>query len=121
MSRNLSSSLPHRRRSDPMQAFDALPQPLRIWMAGAVLPWSPASCRRIWVKAAAEGASPDAILARLDRAEASTLSRDRLSRHRPDRHSQDRHGQDRHRQDRHRHDRHRPTDAHFDHQQERAE
>lgn len=42
-------------------------------------PWSPASCRRIWQKARAEGASLEAILARLDRAEQATLSRDRLS------------------------------------------
>ncbi|MEY8839776.1 DUF6525 family protein, partial [Cribrihabitans sp. XS_ASV171] len=35
-----------RRDEDPMRAYDALPQPLRQWMAGAALPWSPASCRR---------------------------------------------------------------------------
>jgi hypothetical protein len=48
-------------------------------MAQAALPWSPASCRRIWVRARAEGTSPDDILDRLDRAEQKTLARDRLS------------------------------------------
>ena len=67
------------RDEDPMRAYDALPEPLRRWMAGAALPWSPASCRHIWTKARAEGASPDDILERLDRAERMTLSRDRLS------------------------------------------
>lgn len=59
--------------------YDALPEPLHRWMAGSALPWSPASCRHIWTKARAEGASPDDILERLDRAERMTLSRDRLS------------------------------------------
>lgn len=78
MTRNLSTTLPRRRRPDPMQAYDALPRPLRLWMAQAALPWSPASCRRIWAKARAKGVSPDEILDRLDRAERATLSRDRL-------------------------------------------
>ncbi|CUH80998.1 hypothetical protein SAMN04488093_106253 [Tropicibacter naphthalenivorans] len=63
-----------------MRAFDALPRPLRAWMAQAALPWSPTSCRRIWVKAQAQGASLEDVLARLDRAEQRTLARDRLSR-----------------------------------------
>jgi len=80
VTRNLSSTLKRRRRrADPMQAYDALPQPLRGWLAHAALPWSPASCRRIWQKAQAEGATADAILARLDRAERMTLSRDEFS------------------------------------------
>ncbi|MEC8668087.1 MAG: DUF6525 family protein [Pseudomonadota bacterium] len=80
MRRNVATTLRRRRRrADPMQAYDALPRPLRAWMAQAALPWSPASCRRIWAKARSEGASPDDILARLTRAEQRTLSRDRLS------------------------------------------
>ncbi|WP_375691753.1 DUF6525 family protein [Pseudooceanicola sp. LIPI14-2-Ac024] len=62
-----------------MRAYDALPGPLRAWVAQAALPWSPASCLRIWLKARAEGATVDTILARLDRAERLSLSRDRLS------------------------------------------
>ncbi len=79
MSRNMSSTLRRRFRPDPMRAFDTLPRPLRAWMAQAALPWSPASCRRLWQKARAEGASLDAILERLDRAEASALARDALA------------------------------------------
>ncbi|WP_058248739.1 DUF6525 family protein [Tropicibacter naphthalenivorans] len=80
MRRNVSTTLRRRRRGDPMRAFDALPRPLRAWMAQAALPWSPTSCRRIWVKAQAQGASLEDVLARLDRAEQRTLARDRLSR-----------------------------------------
>jgi len=79
MRRNVSTTLRRRRRADPMRAYDALPRPLRLWMAQAVLPWSPASCRRIWARARAEGPSPDDILDRLDRVERTTLSRDRFS------------------------------------------
>ncbi|MFX0544222.1 DUF6525 family protein [Roseovarius sp. S1116L3] len=67
MSRNLSSTLRRRRRADPMQTYDTLPRPLRAWLSQASLPWSPASCRRIWQKAQAEGAPPEAILDRLNR------------------------------------------------------
>ncbi|SFD78637.1 DUF6525 family protein [Roseivivax sediminis] len=78
MSRNLSTTLPRRRRrGDPMRDYDSLPAPLRAWLAQAVLPWSPVSCRRIWHMGRAEGAPPDVILARLDRAERKALSRDR--------------------------------------------
>ena len=80
MRRNVQTTLRRRRRPvDPMQAYDALPRPLRAWMAQAALPWSPASCHRIWAKARAKGGSPDDILARLTRAEQMNLSRDRLS------------------------------------------
>lgn len=79
MRRNLSTGLRRRRRADPMRAYDALPKPLRAWLAQAALPWSPASCRRIWRAARAEGASVHDVLARLDRAEKITLSRDRFS------------------------------------------
>ncbi|MGK7651855.1 DUF6525 family protein [Roseovarius sp. B08] len=48
-------------------------------MHQAALAWSPASCRRIWQKARAEGEAPDTILARLDRAERMALARDRLT------------------------------------------
>ena len=66
-----------RRRGDPMRAYDRLPPDLRRWLAGAALPWSPVSCRRIWARASARGASPDAIIALLDAAEARTLLRER--------------------------------------------
>jgi len=65
-----------RRSRDPMASFDALPAPLRHWLAQAALPWSPASCLRLWMKALAEGASPQEALARLQRAEARALARE---------------------------------------------
>ena len=78
MSGNLGETRLARRRArrDPMRAFDGLPAPLRRWLAEAALPWSPASCRRIWQRARARGEPVEAILARLDRAEALTLSKD---------------------------------------------
>lgn len=78
MSGNLgATTLRKRRRSgDIMRNYDTLPSPLRAWLANAARPWSPASCRRIWLKARAKGESMDALLARLDRAERKTLSRD---------------------------------------------
>jgi len=81
MSGNLGqSSLRRRRRStDPMNAFDGLPAPLRQWMAQAALPWSPSSVRRIWSKSRAKGLSPEETLKSLNQAEARTLARDRQS------------------------------------------
>ncbi len=79
MKRNLEqSSLRRKRRSsDPMLAFDRLPAPLRQWVAEAVLPWSPASARRIWSKSRAEDMTPEETLLSLNQAEARTLARDR--------------------------------------------
>ncbi|ASM74503.1 MULTISPECIES: DUF6525 family protein [Roseobacteraceae] len=65
-----------RRNEDPMRAFDALPAPLRFWLSAAAMPWSPASCRKIWRKAQARGEPLEAVLERLDRAEQKTLARD---------------------------------------------
>lgn len=73
-----ATTLKRRRRSaDPMRAFDALPAPLRRWLAGAALPWSPASCRRVWDRARRKGLSTKDILQLLSRAEHNTLARDR--------------------------------------------
>lgn len=78
MSGNLGETRLARRRTrrDPMRAFDALPPSLRRWIANAALPWSPTSCRRIWQRARARGEPVEAILARLDRAEAQALFKD---------------------------------------------
>ena len=67
------------RTTDPMRVYDALPQPLRQWLAGAALPWSPVSCKRIWNKARKEGLSHEDALARMVSAERKTLARDRKS------------------------------------------
>jgi hypothetical protein len=66
----------HRRKADPMMTYDRLPQPLRSWLAGAALPWSPKSCKRIWEKARSNGLSVDDAIAALTEAERKTLSRD---------------------------------------------
>jgi hypothetical protein len=66
-----------KRREDPMAAYDRLPKELRLWMQRAALPWSPASCRRVWHKTKARGDSLEQALASLDRAEAATLARDK--------------------------------------------
>ena len=74
------TSLTRRKRAaDPMRTYDALPQPLRQWLANAALPWSPVSCKRIWSKASKEGLSIDEALARMVHAEQKTLARDRVS------------------------------------------
>ena len=62
-----------------MAAYDGLPAPLRRWVSQAVLPWSPASVRRVWTKALAKGLSPEEALRSLSRAEARTLARDSVS------------------------------------------
>ncbi|MGJ8627433.1 MAG: DUF6525 family protein [Sulfitobacter sp.] len=79
MTRNLGkTTLKRRQRAvDPMTAYDALPPLLRGWLAEAALPWSPASCRRIWRAARAKGDDDAATIARLDRAERKTLSHER--------------------------------------------
>lgn len=81
MNRNLGqTSLRRKRRSgDPMDAFDALPAPVRQWVARAALPWSPTSVRRIWSKSRAKGLSDEEALQSLSYAEAMTLARDRQS------------------------------------------
>lgn len=72
-----ATAQPSRRRSgDPMMAFDALPAPLRQWLAQAALPWSPASCRKLWLRARAGGGSVADALSLLDRAQDRALQRE---------------------------------------------
>lgn len=74
------TSLQRRRRArNPMDAYDGLPAPLRQWLSQAILPWSPTSVRRIWVKSLAKGMSQQETLLSLSRAEAKTLARDRVA------------------------------------------
>ena len=80
---NLSSALSRRRRArparDPMAEFDRLPADLRRWLAGAILPWSPRSAHRAYLRALSELRDPQAALARLDTLEATRLAKDRLA------------------------------------------
>ena len=77
MTTNLGQTpLKRRRRSvDPMRRYDALPEPLRQWLANAALPWSPVSAQRIWDRASRKGLSVEARLDLLTRSEAGMLAR----------------------------------------------
>ena len=73
-----STTLKKRRRAaDPMMTYDALPRPLRSWLAGAALPWSPQSSKRAWDKALRNGLGVDEAIAALTKAEQKTLARDK--------------------------------------------
>ncbi|MBF9047228.1 hypothetical protein LSUCC0031_08900 [Rhodobacterales bacterium LSUCC0031] len=65
------------RQGDPMRVYDSLPPELRAWISHAALPWSPLSCLRLWQRALREEGCPMRARARLDRAEAACLARDR--------------------------------------------
>ncbi|MDX8350219.1 DUF6525 family protein [Cognatiyoonia sp. IB215446] len=81
MSRNLGATTLRRKRraADPMRSYDSLPAPLRHWLSQAALPWSPASARKLWNRARAEGLSTDDALQALSLAEQNTLRRDRYA------------------------------------------
>ncbi|MCF6444732.1 DUF6525 family protein [Nereida sp. MMG025] len=85
MPRNLGSTTlrRRRRRADPMANYDALPTPLRLWLATAALPWSPQSCKRIWEKSRKQGLSVEETIAHLSALEHKSLARDRVSNARP--------------------------------------
>lgn len=75
-----STTLKKRRRaSDPMRTYDALPPPLRQWLACAALPWSPKSCKRIWDQAQKDGKSTEDAITMLTIVEHKTLARDKVS------------------------------------------
>lgn len=77
--RNLgNSSLKRRRRSgSTMTEYDQLPTDLRIWLAGAVLPWSPRSLKRLWPEVLKQvGDDPEAAQQRLSEIEAGQIARD---------------------------------------------
>ncbi|MDO5646811.1 DUF6525 family protein [Paracoccus sp. (in: a-proteobacteria)] len=75
MTGNLGHTAQRRRRTaNPMARYDALPQPLRRWMADAALPWSATSCLRLWQRAQQRGTNPTEAL---NRAQANALRRER--------------------------------------------
>lgn len=65
-----------RRNTDPMQAYDNLPADLRIWLASALLPWSPQSAKRAYTKALARTGDAAQALSHLDWIEKQQISRD---------------------------------------------
>ena len=73
---NDTCSLPRRRRAgNPMAEYDRLPPDLRRWLNGAALPWSPRSCRSIWMKVKQDGGTDRQAIARLAAVEAAMLKR----------------------------------------------
>ncbi len=62
---------------DPLAEFDALPAPLRQWLAEAAMPWSPRSALRIW-RRVLRRCCGDVALARreMSRIEAERLAED---------------------------------------------
>lgn len=76
MSGNLTSPRARWRNADPMAAYDRLPPDLRLWLAGAALPWSAASVLRLWQRALQETGCAKAAKERLARAEAKTLAQE---------------------------------------------
>jgi hypothetical protein len=96
MTSNLGfTTLKRRQRPvDPMRAYDALPQPLRQWLVGAVLPWSATSSvqphRPRWLSAPAKvvvaehkslrnGQDLEDVISTLSRVEQKTLAQDKYN------------------------------------------
>jgi hypothetical protein len=73
---NLTSPRSRWQRGDPMAAYDRLPPDLRLWLAGAALPWSAVSVHRLWTRALRETGCPKVARDRLCAAEARTLARE---------------------------------------------
>ena len=68
--------LKSRNSPDPMGDFDALPAPLRQWMANAKRPWSARTVAKSYAKALAKTGSPDAALSELSSLQNKLLSKD---------------------------------------------
>ncbi|KAB7615790.1 hypothetical protein F9L33_03235 [Amylibacter sp. SFDW26] len=64
MNKNLgSTSLRGKKRVvNPVQSYDTLPAPLRVWLSEVVLPWPPKSAKRIWVKTLSKGENAEGAL-----------------------------------------------------------
>ena len=60
-----------------MYDLDRLPKPLRGWLNEAILPWSPVSVRRVWLKSIKEGLTNQEVLKSLKRAEVKALKREK--------------------------------------------
>jgi hypothetical protein len=80
MKQNLGETNLRRRRriGNPMHEFDQLPKPLRKWLSKAILPWSPASVRRVWNKSINKGLSFQEVLGVLDETEECTMKKEKL-------------------------------------------
>lgn len=77
VTRNLRSGLGRSRRAGcAMRDYDRLPLPLRLWLAAALLPWSPRSAARAYRRALLEEGGIEAALERLSAIEARQVARD---------------------------------------------
>lgn len=76
MTGNLTSPRARWRRTDPMAAYDRLPPDVRLWLAGAALPWSAESVLRLWQRALRDTGCSKAARERLSAAEVKTLARE---------------------------------------------
>ena len=65
-----------RRNGSPMQEFDRLLKELRLWVAGAMLPWRARSVQRAYDKALARTGDAKLALQELDRIQMSMVSKD---------------------------------------------
>ena len=79
MTQNLGETNLRRRKrvGNSMYEFDQLPKPLRKWLSKAILPWSPASVRRVWNKSINKGLSFQEVLCVLDKTEESTMKKEK--------------------------------------------
>ncbi|MFP4275149.1 MAG: DUF6525 family protein [Paracoccaceae bacterium] len=71
------SSLLGRSGPDPLDEYDALPAPLRQWLAQAAMPWSPRSALRIWRRVLRRSGGDTRLAQReMSRIEAERLAED---------------------------------------------
>ena len=66
-----------KRIGNPMNEFDKLPRTLRQWLNKAILPWSPLSVRRVWLKSISKGLSFEEVLNVLDKTEECTMKKEK--------------------------------------------
>lgn len=59
-----------------MQDYDRLPPELRAWLSQAVLPWRPASVRKVFAHALAQTGDTARAIDRLDMAQRRLVARD---------------------------------------------
>lgn len=78
MPRNLGHTSLRRRRRETrsMTEFDRLPAELRLWLATAVLPWSPRSARQAYARAVGRTRNKAEALEELDRVQRRLIQRD---------------------------------------------
>jgi len=66
-----------RTKGDPMHEFDRLPPLLRRWVRDAVMPWSPTSVRRVYLKALKNNGNCNSALEELNKIQGKRLSKER--------------------------------------------